>query len=134
MVRGKMSQESILDSIQLLLKQSLITGEKLNASVIARRIGCSRTTLYTNHDVRELLLGAGIIDDTTPIKKNVSVKVEVPEKGSYAFERRLKKAEERANRLEILLSEANEKIMILEAETERLRFKIRLLSEGKSLL
>jgi hypothetical protein len=101
--------------------------------MIARRIGCSRTTLYTNSEVRDFLLAAGIIDEI-PVAKSAAIVPSEPKKDLGILERRLQRAEERASRLELLLSEAQEKVRIYEAEIQRLRLRNQLLSEGKSII
>lgn len=131
MGKGKMPPKVILESVRTMINQAQITGEKLNGTSIARRVGCGRTVLYTNMEIRELLLEAGIIDESSLIPKK---KINYPIKEFSATEKKLQKAEQKASRLELLLTEANEKILILEKENESLKFKNRLLSEGKTLI
>ncbi|MFJ5715968.1 hypothetical protein [Neobacillus sp. NPDC093127] len=128
-----MSSKDILESLELLLKETQITGEKLNGSLIARKIGCSRTTLYTNPKVRELLIQSGLIDESQVINKKID-QSKIKEEHSNSLNRKLKRLEDKASRLEMLLSEANEKNRVLEEELRRQRFQNKLLMEGNPLL
>ncbi|MFJ5713259.1 hypothetical protein [Neobacillus sp. NPDC093127] len=131
MAKGKMSPEEILSAVKQLIEEAKNSGDKLNGTAIARRVGCGRTTLYTNQEVRELLIQEKIIDDT-PSDKTTQEK---PKKNDHTIlERRLQKSEERANRLELLLAESKESIKQFEEENRRLRLEKRLLMEGKSII
>lgn len=126
-----MATQEILSAVQLLIEEAKTSGEKLNGTAIARRVGCGRTTLYTNSEVRELLLQAKIIEEP-PADKLVQEKPKKKEQS--VLERRLQKAEDRANRLEILLVQAQETIKAHEREIRKLRLQNELLSEGKSIV
>ncbi|KRF22523.1 hypothetical protein [Paenibacillus sp. Soil787] len=136
MPRNRVSPEAILEAVDDLIHQCQITGEKLNGALIARRVGCSRATLYQNPKIRARLEEIGVITNTPSITETEEKEpvADRPKKDTGILEKRLQKAEERANRLELLLSESNEKVRFLEAEVERLRLKNHLLSEGRSIL
>ena len=59
MGHGRMDPTEILAAVQRLLNEASNRGEKLTGASIARRVGCSRTVLYTNRDVRELVVPVG---------------------------------------------------------------------------
>ncbi|HYF91880.1 MAG TPA: hypothetical protein VD969_06515 [Symbiobacteriaceae bacterium] len=105
MAKGRMSPEVICAAVQEHLARAEVTGERLNGTLLARRIGCGRTVLYTNPEIRGLLLSAGIIDDIPSQQANETARESTPydTKEQSAAERRLRKAEDRANRLELLL-------------------------------
>lgn len=131
-----MPSDQILAGVQALLHQAAITGEKLSLKSIAHRIGCSRTVLYTNDSVRAVLVQQGIIDSNdflTRPEQEPETPTTGPKEPTVA-ERRLRKAEERASRLEILLAEAQEQVRALQADNESLRMRLRLVTEGRSIL
>lgn len=134
MARERIAADALHARVEQLLLQAAQTGEALTATLISRRVGCSRTVLYTNAAVKARLMQAGIISDPpAPAPKTTAAGDQAAQEPTMA-ERRLRAVEQRAHRLELMLAEAQEQIRQLQAENDRLRLRNHLLAEGRSLL
>lgn len=134
MARARIAADALHAKVEQLLLQAARTGETLTATTISRRVGCSRTVLYTNVAVKARLMQAGIISDPpVPRPKPTAVGDQVAQEPTVA-ERRLRAVEHRAHRLELVLADAQEQIRQLQAENDSLQLRNRLLAEGRALL
>jgi hypothetical protein len=81
-----------------------------------------------------LLLQAGVIEDASSSSRPEAPVHPAQPKAPIATERRLRKAEDRAHRLEQLYAQAQEEIRVLRAENESLKLRLRLMGEGRIVL
>lgn len=134
MARARIAADALHAKVEQLLLQAAQTGETLTATLISRRVGCSRTVLYTNTAVKARLMQAGIISDPpVPLPKMTAAGDRAAQEPTVA-ERRLRAVEHRARRLELVLADAQEQIRQLQVENDSLRLRNRLLAEGRALL